>query len=265
MKNCLLLFGAFFLSGVLASCSKDDNVELDHSVKLKSRAVVEKNADVEDYEIKVRYKGVFYDVPCRAYGDSIVYLNEEFSDVFMNEISDNKSIVTYIGEDGVINYYESTEEMLLQQKIKFVESTDIIVSDGVTPLVGDYEGAGKAIMYDDKGCNDSHNLPMTIGYDAMLDIPRYDVFGMNDKTSSIELFSYVNDPNLRVVLISFENDTFNLSNPSKAVLYCVAKYGEVHRDVNLKHIPAHGRDSWNDRISSSRLRIATADLFEPHY
>ena len=51
MKNCLLL-GTFFLSGVFASCSKDDNVELGHSVKFKPRAVVEKNADVEVLEVK---------------------------------------------------------------------------------------------------------------------------------------------------------------------------------------------------------------------
>lgn len=38
----------------------------------------------------------------------------------------------------------------------------------------------------------------------MLDIPRLKSFGMNDKTSSIQVKSYVNDANLRVVLIAFE-------------------------------------------------------------
>ena len=264
MKNNYLL-GALALLMAATSCTKDEETPMNEFSNMGTRSMV-LNDSVESYNIKVRYDGVLYDVPCQSYGDSIVYLNKEFENLFINELSKNPNLVTFIDEDGVIEYFQSNEIFERESKIHFLETEvneiDNTLARGL--IVGDYSGAGEAILYDDTGCTDNHNLKMTIGYNYMLDIPKLKTFGMNDKTSSIQVRSFIKDNNLRVVLIAFENDTFNLSNTKKAVLYCIAKYNEMHQDLNLKRVPAHGRDSWNDRISSTRLRIATADLFEPH-
>lgn len=265
MKRNYLLTGTLALLMAITSCSEESDTPVNDSSNLQTRST-ELSENVENFTIKVRYDGVLYDVPCKSYGDSIVYLNKEFENLFVNELSKNPNLITCVNEDGIIEYFQSKEKFESTCKLRFldadVDEADNPLTKGQT--VGDYSGAGEATLYDDTGCDDNSNLRMTIGYDYMLDIPRLKSFGMNDKTSSLQVKSYVNDPNLRVVLISFENDTFNLDNPSKAELYCIAKYNETHQDLNLKHVPAHGRDSWNDRISSTRLRIATSDLFEPH-
>ncbi len=265
MKLNYFLAGALAISMAVTSCSEDLDMSVDESPNLKTRTVMS-NDSVENYTIRVRYDGVLYDVPCQAYGDSVVYLNKEFEELFVNELSKCPNLITCINDDGVIEYFQSKEKFEKVSKLSFLDAdvneVDNILTRG--QVVGDYSGAGEAILYDDTGCTDNSNLKMTIGYNYMLDIPRLKSFGMNDKTSSIQVKSYVNDANLRVVLIAFENDTYNLDNPSKAELYCIAKYNEVHQDLNLKQVPAHGRDSWNDRISSTRLRIATANLYEPH-
>lgn len=262
MKHLLL---SFAFCSLLSSCTQEDLiVEKSLPTKVESRSYVEVDS-IENFTLKCKFNDVLYDVPCQLIGDSLIYQNKEFENLFINEISINPNIVTYIDENGVIEYFISKEKFERANKLKFVENTQINTPNaGFRTIVGDYSGAGEAILYDDNGCTDSHNLTMTIGYQYMLDIPRLKSYNMNDKTSSIQVKSYVNDPNLRVVLIAFENDTYNLDNPSKAELYCVASYGNMHEDLNLKRVPAHGRDSWNDRISSTRLRIATADLFNPH-
>ena len=84
MKLNYFLAGALAISMAVTSCSEDLDMSVDESPNLKTRTVMS-NDSVENYTIRVRYDGVLYDVPCQAYGDSVVYLNNGYHQHFVQK------------------------------------------------------------------------------------------------------------------------------------------------------------------------------------
>ena len=183
---------------------------------------------------------------------------------------------SYNPETEAIEYFTSNEEFKASQK---VDLKQLIATGPSTPteqvfqpryhehIIGDpANNDAEAILFDDTDYKDSRLLIICTYssnplYTPFKQIENMGLFDMNDKTSSLRVHTVHNHGvNKDAILFCFENSNFNESNTSKAVLYCKApNNGTEYTIPSLKKIPAHGGDSWNDRISSIKLIIADAD------
>ena len=272
MKRIYYFLGACMM--LLASCSDEEPLAVDASSNQQGRT--DDVSQVETFDIKVSYKGKMYEVPCEYVNDSLYYLNEEFSDLFLNEISKSDRIIAcYDSKTGVIEYFTSNEEFLKAENVDL----DLISSSvgNVQPLDevatrANYEKGPKdydveAYLYDDDNYSDTHLWVRCnrINYtdplvDSSTDVPYMGDYGLNDKVTSLKVHvkTRPTDGNDAAILVCYEDSKYNEGNTSKAVLYCKAYYGQDYGAPNLKKVPAHGRDSWNDRISSLKLIIGNS-------
>lgn len=275
MKKILLL--ASVVIGFM-SCSNDD-------------VLIEKTNETtnqtKSFTLITKYKDLTYEVPCTLENDSLIYHNQEFSDLYHNEIAliNDLAALTYKDEQGrdVIEYHKSAQELETKSGISYFNNTSINeVNTKFTVL----PSAGRAILYDDTNFKD-RETKLDIDYDYMMCIPHLKPYNnFNDKTSAIRVFNFLhpdvyykpsNDPNyfnntlgrhLRTCLIGYEHDNYR-----GKVLYCVATYSPsgdlnkpttaTHNDWKLKEI------GWNDKITSVVFRIITTKniedgIYTPH-
>lgn len=227
-------------------------------------------SETEVFAVTAKYKGKTYSVECKYEKDSLIYLDYDFNEMYVKEISSNPDMAVLISKDSqgndVISYYDSSTE--LEQDNGF----DILPSEEGETLsrygTGMQPTAARAILYDDTNFKDR-----TIELD--LDLTGYyycrfllEGYKFNDKTSAIRLFNFLQPatyyPNvckfgaygreLRICLIGYEH-SFHQGKR----LYCVAQYTEgqdlyrpetaPHQDYKLRKI------GWNDKISSVELKI----------
>lgn len=259
---------------LLASCSEEEPLAVDSSSNQRNNA--NDVSQVETFDIKVSYKGKMYEVPCEYVNDSLYYLNEEFSDLFLNEISKSDRIIAcYDPETEVIEYFTSNEEFFKAENVDL----DLIASSAgdVQPfdqvatranyVAGPDDYDVEAYLYDDDNYSDTHLWVRCdrINYtdplvDSSTDVPHMGSYDLNDKVTSLKVHvnTWPTDGNDAAILVCYEDSEYNQGNTSKAVLYCKAYYGKDYEKANLKEVPAHGRDSWNDRISSLKLIIGNS-------
>lgn len=272
MKRLMYLFSAISMMA-LVSCNNDDSFN---------------NSEEKDdvYNLSITYKGIEYNVPCTT--DSLgelIYLDDNFKNIYNNEIAKNGSVVTTIQDDNHITYYSSEEDMLKELGYKYVDS---LVFEDVTKKTraSITEGySGRLTFWDDSNYKD-RNKTIFIDYDNYFSHPRlknYDNF--NDKISALKVWSYIpadktiyvrgggmtsnvttnpgtgslepigytkyNTNDLRVVFLGYEHTDYRGS-----VLCCIPENNGVeHAHNRLRRI------GWNDKISSIVLRIATKDLY----
>lgn len=209
-------------------------------------------------------------------GDSVSYLNDEYS-IFYNtfiENDDNVAAFLSIEENGnlYVEYFPSEQDLLSKFEFYYLDNMDEEVYDytytrsGVIdlwPPNNTGELIGMAELFDDKNFEDTVLVTYATTTWATA-VPYLSNLGFNDKTSSIRVHNKMisnkkytmkgYDENfhlnmgtyygsqLRPILKCYHN-----SNYSGSVIYCIAKptgSSELHLDYNLKNI------GWNDRISA---------------
>lgn len=274
MKKILLL--ASVIIG-MTSCSNDD-------------VFVEKTNETnqsKEFTLIAKYKDLTYEVPCTLENDSLIYLDQVFSDLYHNEIAliENLAMLTYKDEKGrnVIEYHKSAQELETKAGISYFND---IATNHVDTKFTVQPTAGRAILYDDTNFKD-RETPLDIDYDYMMCIPHLKPYNnFNDKTSAIRVFNFLhpdvyykpsNDPNyfnntlgrhLRTCLIGYEHDNYR-----GKVLYCVATYSSS-ADLSIPQTATHndwklGEIGWNDKITSVVFRIITTKniedgIYTPH-
>ena len=275
MKKILKFALSYGIIIGLFACNNDDSL-------MNTESVLSSN---ESFTLTAVYNDVTYTVPCKLENGEITYLNEEFSDLYNNEISliQNLATLAYKDDNGndVVMYYSSAEELEVKNNITYFQSQ----SADAAPLTKGTALAGRAILYDDTNYKD-RTVVLDINSDTYTAIPHLKPsHSFNDKASSIRIFNLLNPSthykpsyadwlapstsgsNLRVCLIGFEDDSYR-----GKVLYCVATYSPSanpnipetasHQDWKLANL------GWNDKITSVRFRIiAVSDIgktIHPH-
>lgn len=262
----LLAFLSFCIVALNQSCSNEQepmNYGSTESESSISRMVV-------------KFEDKIYETDVKVVGDSVVYLNQEYADVYNSKISKLPDLATVVTtEDGVkyVEYFASQEDV--EKKYNFMTLTnDSITLDGVNTRGGlkdfwtNIEGAiriAHAELYDDRNFKDTE-LIVYATTKWCTGLPYLRDYGFNDKCSSIKVFNEMNPSSyytmffvdfmgkqqarqhygrdLRPVLVC-NADSYYAS--STKILYCIAPTtgsSGVHEDNNLKTI------GWNDRISS---------------
>ncbi len=282
MKN-LIKFAAVVM-GVIAitACSNDEDVA--------PNQVSNPGIQEEMSELIVKYDGKVYKTKVAYRGDSTIYLNEEYADLYANEISkkENLAVLAYRNENDekVVEYYPSAQD--LEEEIGLVK-----LGDEMTPNINnkttrgssvkefhvpDGIVTGKAQLWDDKDFGDNSVLVDCSDkfFSTISNLKK--AAGFNDKASSIRVWnlmsrSKIYEPTynstmpptegfngamrgekLRICLFGYHNTGF-----SGSILYCLSKpTGDpgVHEDANLKDI------GWNDRISSLALRTVSVESID---
>lgn len=270
---------------LFTSCSNEESQEL-----------FDETFPDETFVMTMKYAGETYIVPCKLENDSLMYLDEEFNKIYIEEISKlpEQAMLTYKDKFGndVCEFYKSTEEL---------ESMNGIVSScaesqpynnnphsRVTDLPGNIvieEGGilGHLQLFDDTNYH-STVLSFNIGYKRITAVPSikgefyingYCYQNFNDKTSSIKLYSFLDPNKIYELNVKYFNDT---SYPGVIHKY----YGQNMRvcfigyeDTNYKGKAlycisnddptiVHGdwklkNIGWNDKISSFKFGLITYD------
>lgn len=262
---------------LLFSCSSDVATEDIPDAEVEA-------ATGEVFNLNIIYDGKEYVVPCTLdKDDNLVYLDEEFKNLYDREISKFKELVTYEREDGKLVYYPSEEVMMKQLGYTFVdEDAIVLMKNGVKTRVSASAIAGRAQLWDDTGYSD-RSIKLETTYNTFCSLPSLKHYNnFNDKTSALKVWSYIpqNDSvmlsralveeklnempalefapdkmystnDLRVVFLGYHN-----SNYDAAALCCIPENtGVAHEHSNLKKI------GWNDKISSVVLRIAVKGVY----
>lgn len=275
MTKNLTKWVAISLIGLAAaSCASEDEPFNE------SRPPVEDN---NPFTIIAKYKGKTYEVPCIVENDSVVYLDDEFSKLYNNEISKHPNLAMFVNKDeqgrDVVSYFENENTLTNSLNVKAVSISAAGNSRANITHVG------TAWLFDDVGYEDRFvklDLLSNAGI-TIFSLKEYRAF--NDKTSSIRLenfmepgtYYYIGNEihggytksggNLRVCLTSYEDSNFK-----GKVLYCVGEYfgslmrpepDRPHEDYNLKRL------GWNDKISSCVFQVITVDditngVINPH-
>lgn len=270
----LFIFIAFL--GLIA-CNSDNDIE------------IQPNESKETFTLNIKYQDKIYNVVCEELNDSIIFLDKDFESFYLNEIASKPNLATMIHNDGTIEYFENAEVAIRSQKLSLLE-TDSEENDnqGIMLRKSPYNpvesgaSGGKLTLWDDTNYKD-RTVEATINFNVrsctLLNLKHSD--GFNDKTSSLKVWSYINnnttyyyqylvEPShnnkfgyasgslLRIAFIGYEND-----NLRGRTLICIPPNGGVHEDSNLKRIPCDS-GNWNDRISSFEFKIAKATDYTPH-
>lgn len=226
----------------------------------------------------VKYDGQIYETVIVEKGDSAVYLNKEYANLYNSEISKLNNLAAVLSYDDAgtayLEYFNSEKEIkeqydFIQSEQKECSTSSSQTRGGVidTNLPGNtYPIIARAELYDDKNFKDTEAIfYAATAWTSVCD--KLKNLGFNDKTSSIKLFNlmepnkvyrmgYVTnwDPSheihwndhpgngLRPVLKCYEDSFY-----SGKVLYCIASPTGMtshHTDNDLKKI------GWNDKISS---------------
>jgi lipoprotein len=260
LKQSLLVLALPF---IFSACSQEEPLNKE----------TQGNNEPELFNLIVKFEGKTFDVPCILENDSLIYLDDNFNQIYSNQIYPNKDLATlvYKSVDGkdIVEYYHNAEELETEKGFNnYCQWKNAPTRNGISDPIGPTT-IGRAILYDDKNYSD-REIVLNIDAKNQLLIANLKAYAkFNDKTSSIRVFNFLqneklyapfdnNQPfygkELRTCLISFEDSEFN-----GKVLYCISggfagintpeSLSMYHQDWDLKKI------GWNDKISSVVFRI----------
>lgn len=261
------------------------------SQEVVNESLSEKSESDEE-ELIVKYNGKTYTTQVVYEGDSVIYLNQEYADIYENEIKTATDLAIYLHKDesgrDIVEYYNSEEDLQESVNISIIENMPVenistTLTRGSNTLYEipiDGKILGEALMFDDKGYSD-RRVKLKVTEKLYQFIPHLKAFAnFNDKTSSIKVYNYMS-PNgkyngdrwqptggvpgndyilgkdLRTCLLGYQN-----INYKGDVLYCVSNESgdpNPHEDYDLKKI------GWNDKISSVEFKIIREDEISEYY
>ena len=113
MKKKLLSSGlSLIFAGLLCACSNETD-------SLSEQSATNENQEI--FEQTIKFAGNTYHVSCMMQNDSLIYLDEDFSSLYRNEISKIPELTTFVYKDetgnDIIEYYASEKELMTQMHI----------------------------------------------------------------------------------------------------------------------------------------------------
>lgn len=276
-----LLIASFIFASVLSSCSSNDE---------PSQSVIPSDSFEVPFDMTIKYDGITYNVKAMLEGDSLIYLDEEFSNIYNTEIKNipNKAVLTYKDDNNndVVEYYTTEKQMFKAKGMSFfgtkIQEPTLSRGGESNPVAANC--VGRACLYDDKTFKD-RDVTLDITQNLMCVIPDLKVYAnFNDKTSSIRVFNFlkpnnyytpldptqIKDPEtqaekgylLRTCLIGYENTNYGGSK-----LFCVSREAkDIDLSLSLEEMKKvyHcdwrlSKIGWNDKISSVVFRIVRVE------
>lgn len=274
----LIFLASLCIIFAMQSCSSDEEPKLPE-VEQAEKVIT---------HMMIKFEGRTYETDAMEVGDSVVYLNKEYDEIYRTKIATNPDIAAiYNSNDPETTYVEYfPSEKALREKYDFIQfdnkskdlDTELATRGGEIDLWNpNFPSTVLALaeLYDDRNFKDTKLISYATCHWCTT-MPRLKDKGFNDKTSSIKVYNkmdptklykiYIPDfkpadstplpllggypgASLRPVLACYHN-----SNLSGSVIYCVAPPAgstDPHADNNLKNI------GWNDRISSITWYICT--------
>jgi len=242
MKKSLKLISLLFISIAITSCNKEDNI------------TPSENIESEFFTSNYIYKGVEYVVDCELVNDSIIFLNQEFNNLYENEISKHTNLCTYLRADGKIEYFTEEIEMKAVYNLPIIDKDKLeqtIETKGSIQLGYNTMAHGSLTLYDDVNFKDRFlSLSLSYGTDYIAKAHLKPDYDFNDKTSSIKIESSFSSG---ARFEAWENDNYSgrsIFIESHSIIEIPNENNIYYKDkTNLKRIPC-GSGNWNDRITS---------------
>ncbi|MEY8609435.1 hypothetical protein AALM74_09680 [Parabacteroides segnis] len=260
VKKSFVLLGAII---GLISCESDvvdvsqKQNELQSKIEIKSL-----ESETEVCNISFFYKGRKYETSYNFVCDSIISYKDAEIGELITELQNLPNLVTFVFPDNSIEYFDDQNDLdnNLQRVVELSESMQI-VNMGIEPLANNaYPPKNKNYManmhlYDDIGYYDTHcEFNLKVG--DVIEVSHLKSYGMNDKTSSLILYA---NGNTNILFQFWEDDSFK--SHSWAITMNSLVMGPTgiqgcYACDNLKNIHVEGtkRSSWNDRITSLRMK-----------
>lgn len=283
MKKFFYSILSLSLAMGLFSCSNDDDLGTIDKPYTDS-------SSNEPFTLIAEYKDKQYTLRCTMQNDSLVFLDEDFSKLYNEEIMLLPDLARLVFKDSegadVIKFYANSQELETKNGISYFNDEALYIDTDEAEISTKLAGplVGRCILYDDTNFKD-RTVTFEIDQHTFPRVSHLKPYaGFNDKTSAIRVYNFLN-PNeyyrpfyaeinssvrgssLRTCFIGHEHDNFRGKK-----LYCVAEssftQGPVlpqnnhHEDYKLKRL------GWNDKITSTEFRIITVsaigDWVFPH-
>lgn len=279
MKKIPILLWACLLVIIQSCSSQEEPISCQEQVKTRTSHLV------------IKFDNQIYETDVVTVGDSTVYLNQEYAEVYRTKIATNPNVAAVMSseDDGTIclEYFPNEKELVNSYAFMGLEEKENPTANTATrggtidmwPPNTYGTILAVAELYDDRNFKDTRLISYATTTWATA-IPRLTELGFNDKCSSIKVFnkmqpgtaytiSYLLSGNvtgfpqqktiygsgIRPVLKCFHNSKY-----SGAVIYCIGTptgSATDHLDYNLKNI------GWNDRISAiAWLLVYDFDAFK---
>lgn len=258
MKNLTkILFGGIILTFSMASCNSEDVV------------LEEEESPIVPTEfLNITYQGHTYKSVPTAYDENgdFIFLDEEFSKVYQENISTDQDWSIAIKGDNDIEFYSDLNENLKANGIDIDPNT----IPTATPLSnqstrGSYENLAELRLFDDKNYGDT-NLFFALN-DSTISIEvrnlKKDGYHFGDKCSSLKLTNNMpNDPNQTFKLGAFTYPCSNIDavfigyedkKLGKSTITCIAHPTDDHKHSSLP--------GFNDKLSSFQFFFAQRDHY----
>lgn len=272
-KTLIILFSICFIT-MIQSCSNEQEPTINGG-SAESEVIIS--------HMVVKFEEKIFETDVKVIGDSVVYLNQEYAEVYNSKISKLPELATVMTTEDEVTYVEylaSKEDVEKKYSLIRIPNTPVeLEAIGTRSKVIDMEYQyssenvlGYAELYDDRNFSDTM-LKCNVTDRGASTCAYLKNYGFNDKCSSIKVYNKMrlghhyelwngttylgsyDASQLRPVLVCFENSDYNIVNNyvyKGKILYCIApatqafltNNPQVHKDSNLRKI------GWNDKISS---------------
>lgn len=262
MKRFIFLFQSILVVTLLCftACSNEEVVPQEGEVKPEPQEF-----------LNITYKGnVFQNVPI-AYDENgdFIFLDEEFSQIYSQELKDNTELSIFVKDSSSIILYENLQTAFDSEGITLIKEipTTRIESNGDMTRAG-YDDLATVVLYDDRDFKDRNLTFALTESEKSVEVTNLkDVNGFNDKCSSLVLTNNLpNDPNQTLKLGSFEYPCTNIDAVfigyddhgfSDRTITCIAAAAEVKRYSSLP--------GFNDKMSSFKFFFAQKGQYQPSF
>lgn len=229
LRNLLLAS----LVGILCSCGETDEFA----------SYVSNSERIESFTLNATYGGKDYHVPCLLVvdKDSIIFLDEDFRELFYNEISNLPNLVCEVKEDGSVEY----KSEIVDDSVSGKKQKEQILQTRASNEV--YLQFFKDANYKGKSQKITLTNPLQRWENANLTFA-----GWSKNISAIKAY---NNNYRKVYLYAYDQQGYK-GNVLKYVLYSSGVEIEDHTKVeipNLGKIPMSGGGNWNDKIVSMKF------------
>lgn len=232
-----LIIYCFISLGFLCGCKDSYEQETNDNVE-----------NLENFTLHARYQGKEYYVPCKLdnNNDSIVFLDQNFKNLFYNEISKLPNLVCTINKDNSVEYSNEIIDTIQSGKNIKESSTrtrSVIVQEAYLRFWDDTN-------YHDRNFRIDLNEIKTFW--KWPDLNLYNNF--NDKISALKIY---NNKFPEVTFLGYEDTNYKGNVLRYTVSNSITEIGSIEKNIpKLKNVPRKGGGNWNDEISSIQFYIS---------
>lgn len=247
--HCLLLVGSVL---GLVSCSNEEIPD----------QISEGNLSPQEF-LNITYDGKEYINVPTAYDENgdFVFLDEEFSKIYDNELKDLPTLSIHLIDDKNIEMFRSLETNLTAHGFDYSKISDESASITRTIVSPEENFIGTADLYDDQKFKDRH---LQLGISEAIH-PAYindlKTYGFNDKCSSLKLWNHLPKDESRFL----DMGTYLLTYAEASLIFIgnddryfsdrtYTAYADASEQKEYKELK-----NFNDKMSSCRLFFSKRD------